>query len=67
MPEPITIPVEPDWWRARDRDGELWFREPQMPDGNVWRISGGEAEWTWADLVEWWGPITCADDKAVAG
>lgn len=61
----MTIPVEPDWWRARDRDGDLWYREPDE-DGNVWRVSGGTAEWTWADLVKWWGPITCADEEAVA-
>lgn len=61
----VEIPAEPDWWRARDRDGALWLREP-TDDGNVWRVSGGHAEWLWAELWTSWGPIVCADDEAVS-
>lgn len=65
----VTIPVEPDWWRARDRDGVLWFREPH-DDGNDWCVSGGGLlafGWQWAEAYEQWGPFTCADGEVVDG
>lgn len=67
MPE-VTIPAEPDWWRARDRDGDLWVREPQEDGSNFWVIFRGALdayEWKWPELVESWGPITCADGETV--
>lgn len=66
MAEPIEIPDEPLWWRGRDRDGDLWHREPD-DDGSTWRCGGGSAEWTWADLWTWWGPIVCADGERGPG
>jgi hypothetical protein len=58
-PKVAVVPPEPGAGSVVvDRDGDAWQRNAVRPNSrDSWNMAGDEANWTWPDLNEFFGPL----------